>query len=48
MPRMVLPSFGLFFRRDGTGKPDILTALAEAIRSVNRKAAAVRSRSSLP
>lgn len=33
-PRVVLPSFGLFFRRDTMARPIILTQFAEAIRSV--------------
>jgi hypothetical protein len=31
-PRVVLPSFGLFFRRDVIARPAILTRFAEAIR----------------
>ncbi|RZL96701.1 MAG: LysR family transcriptional regulator [Variovorax sp.] len=34
LPRVVLPSFGLFFRRDGMERPAILTAFADAIRRV--------------
>lgn len=34
LPRIELPSFGLFFRRDGKGRPTILTAFADAIRAV--------------
>lgn len=33
-PRVVLPSFGLFFRREASARPAILTRFAEAIRSV--------------
>lgn len=36
LPQIVLPSFGLFFRRDETERPAIMTAFADAIRSVNR------------
>ncbi|WP_042577661.1 LysR family transcriptional regulator [Variovorax paradoxus] len=35
-PRVVLPSFGLFFRRDGLAKPAILTAFADAMRSIGK------------
>jgi len=35
IPPIVLPSFGLFFRRDGVPRPEILTAFADAIRSVS-------------
>lgn len=34
VPKMVLPSFGLFFRRDGRERPAILLAFAAAIRRV--------------
>ncbi|MBJ2154890.1 LysR family transcriptional regulator [Variovorax sp. IB41] len=43
-PRVVLPSFGLFFRRDGLERPEILTAFADAIRSVSRAAASGNER----
>jgi len=33
-PRVVLPSFGLFFRRDGLERPAILSEFAQALRSV--------------
>jgi len=33
-PQVALPSFGLFFRRDGMARPAILTAFADAIRAV--------------
>ncbi|MDP9877707.1 DNA-binding transcriptional LysR family regulator [Variovorax boronicumulans] len=33
-PQVALPSFGLFFRRDGMARPAILTAFADAIRTV--------------
>ncbi|MNV65459.1 hypothetical protein D3C71_1581530 [compost metagenome] len=33
-PQVVLPSFGLFFRRDGMARPAILTEFADAIRFV--------------
>jgi DNA-binding transcriptional LysR family regulator len=33
LPQVVLPSFGLFFRRDGQERPAILTAFADAIRA---------------
>ncbi|MDQ0036924.1 DNA-binding transcriptional LysR family regulator [Variovorax boronicumulans] len=35
-PRVDLPSFGLFFRRDGLERTAILTAFADAIRSVGK------------
>ena len=35
-PRVVLPSFGLFFRRDGLARPAILTAFADAMQSIGR------------
>jgi DNA-binding transcriptional LysR family regulator len=35
LPQVVLPSFGLFFRRDGVERPEILTAFADAIRAVS-------------
>ena len=35
-PRVDLPSFGLFFRRDELEKPAILIAFADAIRSVSK------------
>lgn len=35
LPRMILPSFGLFFRRDGTERPAIVTEFADAIRRVS-------------
>ena len=35
-PQVVLPSFGLFFRRDGMERPAILTEFADAIRTVSR------------
>ncbi|MCY1246631.1 hypothetical protein D9M72_598830 [compost metagenome] len=35
-PQVVLPSFGLFFRRDGMARPAILTEFADAIRTVSR------------
>jgi DNA-binding transcriptional LysR family regulator len=35
LPKMVLPSFGLFFRRDGNERPAILSAFADAIRRVS-------------
>ena len=35
LPKMVLPSFGLFFRRDGMERPPILEAFAGAIRRVS-------------
>jgi DNA-binding transcriptional LysR family regulator len=38
LPQVVLPSFGLFFRRDGMERPAILTAFADAIRSVSGNA----------
>ena len=44
VPHMVLPSFGLFFRRDGVQRPAILTAFAEAIRSVSRNGVAQRKK----
>lgn len=34
-PQVVLPSFGLFFRRDDLARPAILTEFAHAIRSVS-------------
>lgn len=34
-PQVALPSFGLFFRRDGMARPAILTAFADAIRAVS-------------
>lgn len=37
-PKMVLPSFGLFFRRDGRERPAILLAFADAIRRVSTHA----------
>jgi DNA-binding transcriptional LysR family regulator len=37
LPQVVLPSFGLFFRRDGMERPAILTAFAEAVRGVSAK-----------
>ncbi|MDZ4356812.1 MAG: LysR substrate-binding domain-containing protein [Variovorax sp.] len=41
-PQVVLPSFGLFFRRDGMARPAILTAFAEAMRSVGGSIASKR------
>ncbi|MDP9896283.1 DNA-binding transcriptional LysR family regulator [Variovorax boronicumulans] len=35
-PRVDLPSFGLYFRRDGLERSAILTAFADAIRSVSK------------
>ena len=35
LPRVALPSFGLFFRRDGMERPAILTEFADAMRSVS-------------
>jgi DNA-binding transcriptional LysR family regulator len=35
LPKMGLPSFGLFFRRDETERPAILSAFADAIRRVS-------------
>jgi DNA-binding transcriptional LysR family regulator len=35
LPRVVLPSFGLFFRRDGLERPRALSEFAEAIRAVS-------------
>jgi len=43
-PRVDLPSFGLFFRRDGLERPVILTAFADAIRSVSRASTAGNKR----
>lgn len=43
-PRVDLPSFGLFFRRDGLERPAILTAFADAIRSVSRASTAGNKR----
>lgn len=37
-PQVVLPSFGLFFRRDGLERPEILTEFTDAIRSVSAAA----------
>lgn len=37
-PKVVLPSFGLFFRRDGMERPAILTEFAAALRSVGAAA----------
>jgi DNA-binding transcriptional LysR family regulator len=42
LPQVVLPSFGLFFRRDGLERPAILTAFADGIRSVGEKAQSKR------
>lgn len=42
LPQIVLPSFGLFFRRDGMDRPTILTAFAEAIRNVGEDVNAKR------
>lgn len=39
-PRVPLPSFGLFFRRDGLARPPVLLAFAQAVR---RAAAQVSS-----
>lgn len=39
-PKVPLPSFGLFFRRDGMERPAVLTAFAEAVR---RAAAQLRA-----
>jgi DNA-binding transcriptional LysR family regulator len=41
-PRIVLPSFGLFFRRDGLERPAILSEFAQALRSVGAAVAASR------
>lgn len=35
LPRVVLPSFGLFFRRDAIERPAVLTEFCNAIRSVS-------------
>ncbi|MGF6347657.1 LysR family transcriptional regulator [Variovorax sp. W2I14] len=43
-PRVDLPSFGLFFRRDGLERPAILTAFADAIRSASRASTAGNKR----
>ena len=37
LPHVVLPSFGLFFRRDGLERPAILTLFTDAIRSVGEE-----------
>jgi len=42
LPRIVLPSFGLFFRRDGLERPAILNEFAEAIRTVSANVASPR------
>ncbi|VTU18312.1 LysR family transcriptional regulator [Variovorax sp. PBL-E5] len=42
LPQVVLPSFGLFFRRDGMARPAILTEFADAIRSVSGAIASKR------
>lgn len=42
LPKVVLPSFGLFVRREGLEKPAVLTAFAEAIRHVAEKATSSR------
>ena len=42
LPQVMLPSFGLFFRRDGMKRPAILTEFAEAIRSVSGKLTPMR------
>ncbi|WP_413470488.1 hypothetical protein [Variovorax paradoxus] len=34
-PQVVLPSFGLFFRRDGLAQPAVLAEFAHAMRSVS-------------
>ncbi|RZI78307.1 MAG: LysR family transcriptional regulator [Variovorax sp.] len=39
LPHIVLPSFGLFFRRDGMERPAILTEFADAIRHVGARTA---------
>jgi DNA-binding transcriptional LysR family regulator len=41
-PPIGLPSFGLFFRRDGMERPLILTAFADAIRQVSKVGAPKR------
>ncbi|MET3373641.1 DNA-binding transcriptional LysR family regulator [Variovorax boronicumulans] len=41
-PQVALPSFGLFFRRDGMARPAILTAFTDAIRSVSGTVTAKR------
>lgn len=39
LPRVPLPSFGLFFRKDGIDRPPALTAFADAIRRVHAELA---------
>jgi DNA-binding transcriptional LysR family regulator len=42
LPQVVLPSFGLFFRRDGMKRPTVLMEFAEAIRGVSRNVTPMR------
>ena len=48
LPQVVLPSFGLFFRRDGEERPEILTAFAQAIRGVSGNGSGTSRRRGLP
>lgn len=48
LPRVVLPSFGLFFRRDAAARPVILTEFCNAIQSVSLNNRAAKRKRSMP